>query len=265
VDEGSVIAIAELTAVAAPIVDVQDNGLGHYNRIRTYSNAQTVEELSKQPLAGRPQHKSQAGEGTEVQGGNTEQVGETAVPTDRSQPLAGRQQHKTSLIVIPEHRSGADDRPAIDEMMNSAGDRRNMRVFVQDELVVRNDFGALGDDIAITYLGDVMQPPIPPPAVLLNSPTKRVEPFESLSVFDQVGAEMLKVSLALNNKDTPTMRAFTHVSKELIKGVGPLEPLSASDHVVAEMFAMPPALSDVPQNNITTNEPSGGIRAPIRI
>jgi hypothetical protein len=120
VDEGSVIATAELTTVAAPIIDVQDNGLDFYNRIRACDNAQTVEALSKQPLA-------------------------------------GRQQHETSLIVIPEHRSGADDRQAIEEMMNSAGDRRTVRIFVQDELVVRTDFGALGDDIAITDLCDVMQ------------------------------------------------------------------------------------------------------------
>jgi hypothetical protein len=147
-----------------------------------------------------------------------------------------------------------------------------------------------------------MQPPLPPPAVPPNSPTKRVEPFEPLSAIDQVCTEMFKVSLALNNKDTPEMRAFARVSTELTHGVEPREPLSASDQVVAEMFTAPPApqvshkttspptnrvepheplsasdhvvaemfaaapcAPDVLQRNITTNEPSGAIRAPIRI
>jgi hypothetical protein len=175
--------------------------------------------------------------------------------------LAGRRQRKTSLNAIPEHSSGADDRQGIDEMMNSAGDRRNMRVFVQDELVVRNGFGALGDDIAITYLCDVVRPPLPPPAVPPKSPTKRVEPFEPLSVIDQVGTEMLKVSPALDDEHIPEMRAFAHVSTEFTHGVEPREPLSASDQVVAEMFAVPPALqmfhetTSPPTNRVEPFEP----------
>jgi hypothetical protein len=50
------------------------------------------------------------------------------------------------------------------------------------------------------------------------------------------------VPLARNNKDTPEMRAFTHVSTEFTHRVEPHEPLSAFDQVVVEMFAVPPAL-----------------------
>jgi hypothetical protein len=229
--EGNVIAFAELTPVAAPIADVHNNGLDLYNYIHTYSNTKTVESLSKHVL---------------------DQVCETT---------AGRTKAKNSANVIQEHRSGADDSQSIDEIMNSAGRKHKMRISVQDKLIVRNSFGVRDDDVAITYMCDVMRPPLPPPAVPPNAPTKRVEPFEPLSVIDQVGTEMLKVSLALNNKDIPEMRAFAHVSTELIHGVGPREPLSASDQVVAEMFVVPPApqashkTSSPPTNRVEPHEP----------
>jgi hypothetical protein len=73
VDEGNVIATAELTPVAAPIAYVHDNGFDFYNHIST----------------------------------------------------AGRTTAKNSLNVIQEHRSGIDDRQAIDEMMNRVGRRHN--------------------------------------------------------------------------------------------------------------------------------------------
>jgi hypothetical protein len=168
-----------------------------------------------------------------------DQVCETATPTGRT---AGRTTAKNSLNAIQEHRSGEDDRRAIDEMTNSTGRRHKMRISVQDKLIVRISFGVLDDDIALTYMCDVMQPPLPPLVVPPNSPTKRAEPFEPLSVIDQVGTEMLKVLPALNDKDTPEMCALAHVSTELTRGVEPHEPLSASDHIVAEMFAVPPVL-----------------------
>jgi hypothetical protein len=124
-------------------------------------------------------------------------------------------------------------------MTNSAGRRRNVKISVQDKPIVRNSFGVLDDDVAITYMCDVMQPRLP--AVPPNSPTKRAKPFELLSVIDQVGTEMPKVSPALDNNDTPEMRALACVSTELTHGVEPHEPLSASDQVVAEMFAVLPA------------------------
>jgi hypothetical protein len=104
--EGNVIAIAELTLAAAPIADVHDEGFFFCNHIHTYSNAKTVELLSK-----HVRH----------------QVSEAMTPTGRT---AGRTTAKNTLDVIQEHCSDVDDRRAIDEMLNKARQRHKTRSVV---------------------------------------------------------------------------------------------------------------------------------------
>jgi hypothetical protein len=122
-----------------------------------------------------------------------------------------------------------------------------MRISAQDKTIVEHSFGVLDDDIAITYLCDVMQPPLPPPDIPPDSPTNRVEPFEPLSALSRSARKCSKCPLR-SNANTPEMRALTHVSTELTHGMEPHEPLSARDQVVAEM-RIAPCTSDVPRHH----------------
>jgi hypothetical protein len=246
VDEGNVIATAELTPITAPFIDVHDSGLDFDNHIHTRRKTKTVEFLFKC---------------------EKDRVCEKTTPTGRA---AGRTTAKNSLNVIQQHRSDIDHRQAIDEMLNNAGRRRKTRILVQDKPIVRESSDAISDDIAITYVCDVIQPPLPPPVVPPNSPTTRVEPVEPLSVSGQVDAEMLEVSPALDERITPGMRVFACVSSESTQGVEPHEPLSANAQGVAEMFIALLAFQmsrntiTTPQNRVEPFEPLSRIGQAVR-
>ena len=105
---------------------------------------------------------------TEVRDDGTDHVHATA--TSSSYVRDGKKA-KTSPVVFLPHRSNMDDRRAISEMLNVAGDRRELGIIVGNNLVVRNHFEALQDDIDITYMSDALLPPLPPPVGPLETMT----------------------------------------------------------------------------------------------